>query len=541
MAYQSPTDFELTDIGIEARVPFPEGVAERTVPALLAKCVAEAGDRIALVGESATAEEVQLTYAELEAGAARVAGGLAELGIGKGDRIGFLLSNHAVIEGHLAMHGAHRIGAIVVPINVRSLAEDVAWCLKSTGCKAVIFEPSQAAKFAEAKRDLTGLAAIAVGENSLSDGEVAWSRVADHEPVATVALEPEDGASWVFTSGTTGYPKIVAHTHANCVACGIQIAEAWGLRSGDVYLNGHPFFTASGATTSPMAALWSQSTHVVEARFSVEKTLARVERFRANVVFWMTPALALLFAGDDLERADLSSVRRVLYGGQAMPVEFHLEVDDRLNQAHGIELVHMIGQSEAGPSGIMLDPEFHRERPGAVGNRGYSRDLTEYALIDPEGREVGPGEEGELCYRTPSIMLGYVGSPEATREVIHGGWLHTGDICRFDEDGFVFFVDRIKDVIRRGGVNIASAEIEKVLRQCPDLTDVAAVPHPHKVLGEVVKVVVVKREGSDIDEEGVVEYATANLADFKIPRVVTFIDELPRNDMGKVTKSVLRD
>jgi acyl-CoA synthetase (AMP-forming)/AMP-acid ligase II len=506
---------------------------------MLAACVEQAPHRVALVGQSSGEGELRVTYAELASRAAAVAGGLAALGVGHGDRVGMLLSNDAIVEGHLAVHGCHRLGAIVVPINVRSVPAEIQWCLQSAGCGTLIYEPAQAAKVERLREALPALTTIALDPADAGGGP-SWAQLAGHAAAAQAPLAPGDGANWVFTSGTTGYPKIVAHTHENCVGCGIQVAEAWDLHPGDVYLNCHPFFTASGTNTDLMAALWSQSTHVVEPRFSPADTLARVVRFEATNVFWMTPALSLIFATGELPGADLSTVRRVLYGGQAMPPEFHLEVDDQLAVRHGVELVHMIGQSEAGPSGVILDPEFHRRRPGAVGNRGFSRELTEYALIADDGRQVGPGEEGEICFRTPSVMQGYVGAPEASAEVIRDGWLHTGDLCRYDEDGFVFFVDRLKDVIRRGGVNIASAEVERVLRESADVADVAAVPHPHEVLGEVVKVVVVRREGSEVDAEALIGFAAERLADFKVPRVVEFIDELPRNDMGKIQKAKLR-
>jgi acyl-CoA synthetase (AMP-forming)/AMP-acid ligase II len=225
-----------------------------------------------------------------------------------------------------------------------------------------------------------------------------------------------------------------------------------------------------------------------------------------------------------------------------MPTEFHLHIDDVFAVGRGLDLVHMMGLSEAGPSGLQLDPQYHRERPGAIGSRGFGKELTQYSLRDPEtGEAVGPGESGELCYRCPSVMAGYIGAPEETAQALAGGWLHSGDLCRYDEDGFVYFVDRTKDVIRRGGINIASAEIERVVSNHPDVEEAAAVPHPHQVLGEVVRVVVVRRPGATIDEEGIIEYATTQLADYKVPRVVTFVDELPRNDMGKVTKALLRE
>lgn len=530
---------EELDAGAAARTPLPDSVTTRTVPELLAACVAEVPNRTALVADSALAGgEASLTYAELAAQAARLAGGLAALGLSRGERLGMLISNDSSLEGHIAVHAAHRLGAIVVPVNVRSVAAEVLWCLRAAGCSALLYESAQAEKAAVVAAEVPGLATLPLLPRP--GAATGWAELASHDPAEQVMLEPDDGANWVFTSGTTGYPKIVAHSHRNCVACGIQVAEAWDLHPGDVYLNSHPFFTASGTNTDLMASLWARCTHVVEPRFSPAGTLERVRRFEATNVFWMTPALTLIFDSGELDGADLGSVRRVLYGGQAMPPEFHLDVDDRLARRYGIELVHMIGQSEAGPSGTILDPELHRERPGAVGNRGFSRELTEYALFDADGAPVGPGGEGELCFRTPSMMQRYVGAPEASAEAFRDGWLRTGDLCRYDGDGFLYFVDRLKDVIRRGGINIASAEIERVLRECSDVEDVAAVPHPHDVLGEVVKAVVVRRSGSEIDAEALTAFAAERLADFKVPRVVEFIDELPRNDMGKVQKARLR-
>lgn len=526
----------LFDAGADARTPFTAGTA-RTVPELLAECVAECPDRAALIASSAVADgEVTLTYAQLAVRSARLAGGLTEAGVRKGDRIGTLISNASAVEGHLAVHAAHRLGAVMVPINVRSTPADVDWCLESAGCTTLIYEGAQRPTVDALRESLAGIRLIALD----GDADLVWADLAAYEQADQTPLAPEDPANWLFTSGTTGYPKMVAHSHLTAVACGMQVAEAWDLRAGDVYLNAHPFFTASGPNTSLTASLWARCTNVIEARFSPEESVARVERLKATTVMWMTPSLTLIMNAGLLDAADLRSVRRVLYGGQAMPTEFHVRVDDVLAKAHGVELVHMIGQSEAGPSGIILDPEHHRDRPGAVGNRGFSREHTEWAVLDEAGDEVGPGGEGELCYRGPSIMQCYVGSPEETAEVIRDGWLHSGDLVRLDEDGFAYFLDRTKDVIRRGGINIASAEIERAVRDCPGLADVAAVPHPHPVLGEVVRVVAVKAPGADVDEDAVIAYARERLADYKVPRVVSFVDELPRNDMGKVKKSLLR-
>jgi acyl-CoA synthetase (AMP-forming)/AMP-acid ligase II len=525
------------DLGAAARTPLPDRVEPRTVPDLLARAVREAPALTALVAYSHGSGEVAVTHRELADAAARVAGGFADLGVGHGDRVGILLTNGAALEAHLAIHGAHRAGAIAVPINPRASADELLWCLDAAGCRLLLYEPSLAEKVSAIREHRGDLAMVALGD----DEATRWSQMLDHAPLAQVEIEPGDGASWGFTSGTTGFPKIVAHTHATSVACGVQIAEGWDLRRGDVYVNAHPMFTASGTNTDLLAALWALATNVVEARFDAAESVARVNRLGATSVMWMTPMLRLIFDADALPGLEDGPLRRVMYGGQAMSPEFHLAVDDRIVRERGLEAIHMIGLSEAGPGGILLDSEFHRERLGAVGNRGFSRELTEFELLDPEGEPVAAGANGELCYRNPSIMQGYVGNEEASAEALRGGWLHSGDLCRRDEDGFVYFVDRMKDVIRRGGVNIASAEIERVVGESVDVAEVAAVPHPHPVLGEVVRVVVVRRPGSEIDADAVIAHAAAQLADYKVPRVVDFVDELPRNEMGKVTKALLRE
>lgn len=540
MASQSPTELgaQPPDLGGSARTPLPAEIAERTVPELLAGCVRDAPERSAIVASSHSEGEIAVSFRELADAAARTAGGLAALGVGHGERVGMLLGNEAAVEAHVAIHAAHRLGAIVVPMNPRTVAAELRWCLEASGCRVLIHCSGQAGAVEAVRGELPHVAFVSLEEDPRD--AVSWRRLGEHAAAEQAPIAESDGASWVFTSGTTGYPKIVAHTHATAVACGVQVAEGWDLRPGDVYVNAHPMATASGTNTDLLAALWARATNVIETRFSPEGSVARVSRLGATSVMWMTPMLRLIFDQGELANLSAEGLRRVLYGGQAMPAEFHLEVDDRLAQERGLEVVHMIGQSEAGPGGIVLDPEFHRERLGSVGNRGFSRRLTEYALLDDQGAPVGPGETGELCYRCPSVMQGYVGQEQATREAIRDGWLHSGDLCRLDEDGFVFFVDRIKDVIRRGGINIASAEIERVVGECADVAEVAAVPHPHKVLGDVVKVVVVRRPGSDIDEQAVVAFAAERLADYKVPRVVTFVEELPRNHMGKVTKALLR-
>lgn len=521
------------------RPPLPAQITLRTVPALLANRVRSSADTTALLGASASARVDALTYRQLGARAAAVAGGLAALEVTKGGRVASLLTNAAALEGHVLYHATHRLGAINVPLNTRYRARELRYVLEHAAPRVLVLE----SKFREvAEEALAGnhVTPTLVYVTDARAGESSWASLFEHGAAPQTPISEHDSADWIFTSGTTGNPKAVEHTHATSVACGIQVAHAWDLRASDVYQSFSPFFTSTGCHTNLLSCLWVGCTYKIDTEFDVQAFPRSVADAGTTVCFLVSSALLLLLDAGGWQRQQFSSLRRLLYAGLAMPLAFHRQVDETFRASMGTELVHLMGLTEGGPTGLYLPPEHHQARLGSIGDRGFSR-WTQFAVRDESDRDVGRGDTGELCLRSPSIMVGYANDPDATAAALRGNWLHTGDLVRLDDAGFAYFVDRRKDVIRRGGLTIASAEVEGVLGAHPAVLEVAVVPKPHRVLGEDVRAVVVLRPGAVASAEDLLRHCREQLADYKVPREISFVDVLPRNAMGKVMKHVLRE
>lgn len=522
----------------DVRPPLPAEITLRTVPALLADRARICAATPALLGVSATERIRALSYAELAARAAAAAAGLARLNVGKGDRVASLLTNGAALEGHVLYHATHRLGAINVPLNTRYRARELRYVIEHAAPRVLVLEAKYRDVAEEALAEASARSTL-VYLTEARAGEPSWASLFQHGTAAQTPLTEHDSADWIFTSGTTGNPKAVEHTHATSVACGIQVAHAWGLRPGDVYQSFSPFFTSTGCHTNLLSSLWAGCTYKIDAEFDVKAFPSSVAAAGTTVCFLVSSALLLLLDAGGADRQQFSSVRRLLYAGLSMPLAFHRQVDEIFRASMGMELVHLMGLTEGGPTGLYLPPEFHHERLGSVGDRGFSP-WTQFSVRDESDRELGRGDTGELCLRSPSVMAGYANDADATAKALRGGWLHTGDLVRLDDAGCAYFVDRSKDVIRRGGLTIASAEVEGVIGSHPAVLEVAVVPKPHRVLGQDVRAVVVLRPGATVSAEDLLRHCREQLADYKVPREITFVAALPRNPMGKIMKHVLR-
>ncbi|MCW3067043.1 MAG: acyl--CoA ligase, partial [Solirubrobacterales bacterium] len=365
----------------------------------------------------------------------------------------------------------------------------------------------------------------------------------EREPVSE-----EDDADWIFTSGTTGHPKAVALTHGGSVACGHQAAPVWGIDDESVYQSFSPFFTSTGSHTNLLACLVAGCTYVVEPAFDVRGTLERLARHRATSTFFVSSVLQLMFARLDpaeIAACDLPALRRVCYGAQSAGPDFYRRVWTQIGEAWGVELVNVYGLTEGGTSGIMLTNEDHPEALRRMGSFGLSIGRTsfhpwvEHAVLDAEDAPVARGAVGELCLRGPSTMSRYVRDDAATAKALRGGWLHTGDMATVDDAGFVYFVDRSKQLIRRGGLNISSAEVEGILAEHPGVAEAAVVPMPNPVLGQDVRGVVVAATDPPPTESELIEFCRERLADYKVPARIDFVDALPRNAMNRIVKGAL--
>jgi acyl-CoA synthetase (AMP-forming)/AMP-acid ligase II len=533
----------------------PEPGPERTVAELLASRVRLRGEATALIAPSLLAADVagraetSLTYAELGERAARMASVLRAAGVGPGDRVGILLDNDGALEAATTYHASHLLGAINVPLNTRYVARELEYVLGFTEPAAVVFSASHAERLAGLGEALGGAALLEAGAGPATAGRPLGELLAAAAPLADPApLDPDGDADWLFTSGTTGNPKAVALTHRGSVACGYQSVGAWGLDPDSVYQSFAPFFTSTGCHTNPLATLAAGCAYVVEPEFDVQGTLDRIERHRTTSTFLINSVLTLILerrSAAELAAYDFSALRRVCYGAQPSSPAFYHRIQKEIGAAWGVELVNIYGLTEGGTTGIYLSDADHAEALERIGPYGISigrngfREWIEWTVLrESDDQPAAPGEVGELCVKGPSTMSRYVGRPEETERALRGGWLHTGDSALLDADGFLFFVDRNKQMIRRGGLNISSAEVEGVLLEHPGVVEAAVVPLPNPVLGSDVRAVVVAADPAPTAAD-LIAFCAERLADYKVPTQVDFIDALPRNGMNRVIKGVL--
>ncbi len=512
----------------------------RTVPELLDRAATDAPDRVALIAASQGNTESlrRTTYAEMADAARRLAGGLRELGARQGDRIGVLLDNACATETHMSYHAAHRLGAINVPLNTRYVPRELASAMGLARVRFLVYDGRFSERVGQALKLLEREVRLVRVGGPAGSPDAGWEDVLASEPLHTeVALSGRADADWVFTSGTTGNPKAACFTHEACVACGLGVANAWSFGPDDVYQSSSPFFTSTGSHTNLLGTLAARCTYLIDPDTSLEGFLERAETHGSTVCFLVTSLVKLLVDEHRGELTKLRKMRRIVYGGMAMPADVHRRIHAALADDLGIELMHLMGLTEGGPTGLYLHPEDHGTKPGSVGNKGFS-ESTRFRIADEEGEPVPAGEVGELWFDSPSAMHGYLTS--GTEESpFRDGWLRTGDLIRQDEEGYVYFADRKKDIVRRGGFNISSAEVENVLKLVPEVADAAVIAKQHPVLGEEVCAYV--ESDAELSVDDLMEHCKAHLANYKVPRAIRLVRNLPRNSMGRVLKAVLRE
>jgi acyl-CoA synthetase (AMP-forming)/AMP-acid ligase II len=516
---------------------------------MLARVVDATPERIALIARSMISEEeIALSYRKLAEQSRRLATILRDRGVSASDRVAIMVGNDGAIEAHVAYHATHHLGAIAVPINTFYVARELEYALGFIEPKVVAFASPFATIVDAALTADHRPALLEIGSDPRLGESFGALLHATSEEASAVEVDEDADADWIFTSGTTGHPKAVALTHASCVACGHEASNVWGLDADSVYQNSSPFFTSTGCHTNLLACLAAGCTFVVDPEVDAQAILDRAVRNGTTSMFVLTAILAILFRRLDEGRLSSMSVptlKRLFYGGQTMPRSFHERLERQFAHDSGVELGVVYGLTEGGTSGVMLDPHDHAEavrRHGAYGlsiGRSDWNEWVEHRIVDEYGSDTAPGEVGELWLRAPSVMSRYVANPEATEKALAGGWLHTGDMATVDEAGFIYYVDRSKSMIRRGGMNIAAAEVEAVILDHPAVAEAAAIGKPNPVLGEDVHLVVALAEGQEASAEELIEFCRAQLAEYKVPRSLSFTDALPRNAMGKVARGEL--
>ncbi len=465
--------------------------------------------------------EATLTYAELDDRSARLATLLRERGLAPGDRIGVMLPN--VLEFPVAYYGVLRAGGVVVPMNVLLKQREIAFYLEDSGAKLLLAWHG----FAEEARE----GAAAGGAELIEVEPAAFAELlAGAEPSPELAeTEPEDTAVILYTSGTTGSPKGAELTHFN-LSRNAEIASqtTCTVAAGDVVLGALPLFHSFGQTVGMNASLRVGATLTLVPKFDPGETLEIIQRDRVTHFYGVPTMYGALLHHPDRERYDVSSLRICVTGGASMPVE----VLRGFEQAFGCELLEGYGLSETSPVASSNHPGEPR-KPGSIGTPLRE---VEMKVVDENDQEVAQGEVGEIVIRGHNVMKGYWQRPEATAEAMRGGWFHSGDMARVDEDGYFFIVDRKKDMIIRGGYNVYPREVEEVLYEHPKIREAAVVGVPHDEWGEEIGAAVVLHEGEELTPEEVSQYVRERIAAYKYPRVVWFVEELPKGPTGKILK-----
>jgi len=462
-----------------------------------------------------------LTYGELEDGSARVATLLREHGLEPGDRVGVMLPN--VLEFPLAYYGVLRAGGIVVPMNVLLKRREIAFYLEDSGAKLLLawhgFAGEARAGAADAGSEL-----IAIEPEELA------ATLAGLEPTATMAaVDDTDTAVILYTSGTTGKPKGAELSHLNLLRnAEVSARTNTTVGQGDVVLGALPLFHSFGQTVSMNASALVGATLTLVPKFDPGEALETMARDGVTHFYGVPTMYGAMLHHPGAGDFDLSSLRVCMTGGSSMPVEVLRGFED----AFGTIVLEGYGLSETSPVASCNHPDRER-RPGSIGT---PIEGVEMRIVDEAGEAVPQGEVGEIVIRGHNIMKGYWKRPDATAEAMRGGWFHSGDMGREDEDGYFYVVDRKKDLIIRGGYNVYPREVEELLYEHPAIREAAVVGVPHDEWGEEVGAAVVLEPGATVAPEEISAWVRERIAAYKYPRVVWFLDDLPKGPTGKILK-----
>ena len=469
-----------------------------------------------------------LTYAQLDRAARGVATSLRARGVQPGDKVALLIPN--VPEFTIAYFGILYAGAAVVPINVLAAAPEVAYFLADSEAKLLVAHPFFAAHAKAGAAEARVACILAGGGN----GPDTLEEMQDAEPVAALAETPADQTAVIlYTSGTTGKPKGAELTHSNLfVNCAFVVPRLAPPQDPDrfVALATLPLFHSFGQTCIQNATIARGGSFTLLPRFEPQKCFEILERDRVTMLAGVpTMYFALLHHTGPV---DFSSVRWCMSGGAPMPVEVMKAFEEKF----GVEILEGYGLSETSPvaSFNMLG------RPRKPGSIGYPVWGVELSIQDLDGRPLPDGERGEICIRGHNVMKGYLGRPEATAETMRGGWFHSGDIGIRDADGSYRIVDRVKDMIIRGGFNVYPREVEEVLYGHEAVAEAAVIGVEHGSHGEEVKAVVALKPGTSATGDDLIGWCKERLAAYKYPRIVEFVDALPKGPTGKILKRELR-
>ena len=481
------------------------------------------------------------TFREFADRVARFAGALQKLGVQSGDRVAMLsLNSERYLEYQMAVPWA---GAVLNPCNIRWSPAEILYSLEDSGSTVLLVDETFKGMVAQFRRESTTLREfIYCGDGDTPEGMHNYETlVAQTAPVPDALRRGNDLAGIFYTGGTTGFPKGVMLSHNNLCSSGLAVRAEGIARPGGTYLHAAPMFhLADMGLAFPH---WVEgNTHSIIPAFDPAKVLDTIEQHRVTNLCLVPTMIQMMLDHPSMgPQRDLSSLRTVFYGASALPDALLLRAQQAIPKA---EVFQGFGMTELSPVGTILPSTYLTEENrhlGKLGSSGRATFCTEAKIVDGEGNEVPRGTVGEIIVRGPNVMMGYWNKPELTAAALRNGWMHTGDGGRMDEDGFITVVDRLKDMIKTGGENVFSAEVENALAKHPAVMMSAVIAIPDPQWGEAVHAVVVLRPGQEATQEDIVAHCKAMIAGYKSPRSVAFVDALPMTGAGKILKTRLRE
>lgn len=505
-----------------------------TLTSALARTVRLYGDRTAVLHTKGS-----VTWAAFAEHVARAADVLQFLGVKRGQRFGILCRNS--FRCAELMYAGYWMGAIPVPVNYRLAPPEIAYVLDNAECTLLALDSVYADLMASEELTSWSGNVLLIGSSKTNPTwpqyDVLMERSQKAEPCECAE---DDDALLLYTGGTTGRAKGVRLSHLNIVSNALQLGFELGPRSDDVYLHVAPMFHSADLLATPYAM--SGAAHLFLPKFSGQAVLEAIQTYRVTVTM-MTPTMLIMAMQEpDIGGYDLSSLRQVIYGSSPMAVEW---IRKMLERFKGVELVQGYGLTETSPILTLLHAAEHEtametSQYEVLKSAGRQIPGVDMRVVDAEDREVPAGQPGELTVRGPNVSKGYLKRPEATEESFRDGWFYTGDIGRIDERGYLYLLDRKKDMIITGGEMVFSSEVEAALYQNPKVHECAVIGVPDEKYGEALLAAIVPASGQTLTAEELIAHCRGRIGGYKIPRRYVSLEELPKSAMDKILKTELR-
>ena len=473
-----------------------------------------------------------ISYLELDRRTDRAAQALLALGVKSGDRVALLMNNHPrFLEVFFA---CARIGAVLVSLNIRLASAELDYILKDCSVSGLIYG-SDFERVAGEMESTSGISFKISTDSESSSGSLDYEKLlGENEPlVPDVAVKPGDLFAIMYTSGTTGYPKGVMITHDAAYHGAVNMALDLSYQYPDKSLMLAPFFH-TGASTPVIGHVIRGIATVILEKFDPVAVLELIEKHKIGLLQGVTAMMRMILNVPNADKYDLSSWRVAILPGSPLPYSLIREVYDRF----GVLCQNLWGMTEISGPGSLMNIEDILDKPESAGKHYFEVDIK---IADVDGNTLPPGETGEILVRAPNMMVGYWNLPEATRNTMVDGWIHSGDLGYMDKDGYLYVIDRLKDMIVSGGENVYPAEIEKVILLMEGIVETSVIGIVDEKWGEVPKAFIVSKDAAAPSDEEIIQFCRKKLAGFKIPRHIERIAELPKNPSGKVLKKRLRE